>query len=198
MPTGFSWLLYFYRSSDVCTLLPLQILYINTSCSFTLIFDNYVASIGPGIAITENRKNCQLDIDLEYPSGFQYSVFSTIYRGYVGLDANVTATQGAVYYFSGGITPRSSAHYVSKKLYLETAQTSTATTFHGPLSKDYEVVDDISLTSVVWSPCGEALPLNIDSSVLLTTDSTTATGQITDDSEDGKITFITGIQWQTC
>jgi len=149
--------------------------------TFTLIFDNYVASIGPGIDITQTRKNCQLNIDLQYPSGFQYSVFSTIYRGYVGLDAGVTATQGSVYYFSG-----------------ETAQTSTSTTFNGPLSRDYEVVDNITLSSVVWSPCGEAVPLNIDSSVLLTTSSTTATGQITDDSEDGKITFIVGIQWQTC
>ena len=54
------------------------------------------------MAITENRKNCQLNIDLEYPSGFQYSVFSQVYRGYVELDANVTALQQATYYFSGG------------------------------------------------------------------------------------------------
>jgi len=68
---------------------------------FTLIFDQYVASIGPGVAITENRKNCQLNIDLQYPQGFQYSVFTTDYRGYVGIDAGVTATQEATYYFSG-------------------------------------------------------------------------------------------------
>lgn len=68
---------------------------------FTLIFDEYVASIGPGVAITENRKNCQLDIDLQYPSGFQYSVFNADYRGYAALDANVTGTQQSTYYFSG-------------------------------------------------------------------------------------------------
>ena len=69
---------------------------------FTLIFDDYVASIGPGVGITENRKNCQLNINLEYPSGFQYSVFSQVYRGYVELDAGVSALQEATYYFSGG------------------------------------------------------------------------------------------------
>jgi hypothetical protein len=68
---------------------------------FTLIFDDYVASIGPGVAITESRKNCQLDIDLQYPSGFQYSVFNADYRGYAALDANVTGTQQSTYYFSG-------------------------------------------------------------------------------------------------
>ena len=71
------------------------------SYRFTLIFDNYVASIGPGVAITESRKNCQLDIDLQYPSGFQYSVFNADYRGYAALDANVTGTQQSTYYFSG-------------------------------------------------------------------------------------------------
>lgn len=58
------------------------------------------------MAITESRQNCQLNIDLEYPSGFQYSVFSQVYRGYVELDADVTGTQGASYYFSGRMYPR--------------------------------------------------------------------------------------------
>jgi len=149
--------------------------------TFTLIFDNYVASIGPGVAVTENRKNCQLNLDLEYPSGFQYSILSTEYRGYVGIDAKVSGSQGSTFYFSG-----------------ETAQVSTSTAFIGPLSEEYEVTDTLPLTSTIWSPCGAALPLNIDSEVVLTTNSATATGQITDDSIDGGIVFQVGIQWQTC
>jgi len=149
--------------------------------TFTLIFDSYVASIGPGAAITETRKNCQLNLDLQYPAGFQYSIFSTVFRGYVGLDKGVTATQSATYYFSG-----------------ETAQSTTSTAFYGPVSKDYEIESDISLTSVVWSPCGAPISLNIDSAVLLRSGVTSATGQITDDSIDGKITFVVGVQWQKC
>jgi hypothetical protein len=67
----------------------------------TLIFDSYVASMGKGVSITQNRKNCQLNIDLLYPSGFQYSVFSADYRGYVSLDKGVNGTQQSTYYFSG-------------------------------------------------------------------------------------------------
>lgn len=67
----------------------------------TLIFDQYVAQIGPNVAVTENRKNCQLNIDLRYPGGFQYSVFSADYRGYAYLDQGVTGTQKSIYYFSG-------------------------------------------------------------------------------------------------
>ncbi|TAQ88240.1 hypothetical protein B7494_g3415 [Chlorociboria aeruginascens] len=150
--------------------------------SFTLIFDQYVASIGPGIAITENRQNCQLNIDLQYPSGFQYSVFSTIYRGFVDLDPGVSATQGSVFYFTSG-----------------TSQCQTSTSFKGPVSGDYEVEDNLGLTSVIWSPCGSnPLPLNVDSSILLNSATATGTGEITDDSTDGKITFVVGVQWQTC
>jgi hypothetical protein len=67
----------------------------------TLIFDSYIASIGPGIAVTEQRKNCQLNVDLEYPGGFQYSILSADYRGYSAIQKGVTGTLKSTYYFSG-------------------------------------------------------------------------------------------------
>jgi Domain of unknown function (DUF4360) len=60
-----------------------------------------VASIGTGVAVTENRKNCQINLDLRYPSGFTYSVLNTQFRGYADLAAGVTGVQSATYYFSG-------------------------------------------------------------------------------------------------
>lgn len=67
----------------------------------TLIFDTYIASIGPGIAVTEQRKNCQLNVDIQYPGGFQYSVLSADYRGYAAIDKGVTGVLKSTYYFSG-------------------------------------------------------------------------------------------------
>lgn len=67
----------------------------------TLIFDSYIASIGPGIGVTEQRKNCQLNVDLEYPGGFQYSILSADYRGYSAIQKGVTGTLKSTYYFSG-------------------------------------------------------------------------------------------------
>jgi len=149
--------------------------------TFTLIFDSYVASIGPGVPVTQNRLNCQLNIDLQYPGGFQYSVLGTQFRGYAGLDTGVTGVQQATYYFSGS-----------------SQQVSTSTTFKGPTSGDYEISDTIPFTSTIWSPCGAALPLNINSQVRLTSTVTAATGILTDDSIDGHITFQVGVQWQKC
>jgi hypothetical protein len=80
----------------------------------------------------------------------------------------------------------------------ESGQTTTSTTFKGPVDGNYEAVDNVDVTSTVWSPCGAPAALNINSQVRLTTSSTTAQGQITDDSIDGKITFVVGVQWQKC
>jgi hypothetical protein len=67
----------------------------------TLIYDTYVASIGPGIAVTEQRKNCQLTLELQYPGGFQYSILSADYRGYANIEKGVTGTLKSTYYFAG-------------------------------------------------------------------------------------------------
>src|ERR1700733_14544290 len=42
---------------------------------FTLLFDSFVAATGPGTGATDNRKNCQINVNLHYPGGWSYSVF---------------------------------------------------------------------------------------------------------------------------
>jgi hypothetical protein len=170
----------------------------NASLSFTLIFDNYVASIGPSVPITENRKNCQINLDLAYPGGFQYSILSTTYRGYVHVDAGVTGRQQSTFYFSGrkSIIIQIFTQLLTQNL--ESGQVVTGTNFKGPRDGDYSITDSLPLTSTVWSPCGAQTALNINSQVRLTSTSSTATGLITDDSADGKIAFVVGVQWQQC
>ncbi|EHK97146.1 hypothetical protein M7I_7158 [Glarea lozoyensis 74030] len=140
-----------------------------------------VKPIGPGVAVSQSRKNCQLNLDLKYPGGFQYSILNTVYRGYAGLDAGVTGVQSTTFYFSG-----------------QTAQTTTSTTFKGPVSGDYATQDSVDLTSTIWSPCGSTAALNMNSQVRLTSPNNNAKGLLTDDSIDGKITFVVGVQWQKC
>ncbi|KAL9115906.1 MAG: hypothetical protein Q9227_000274 [Pyrenula ochraceoflavens] len=149
--------------------------------TMTLIFDSYVASMGKGVALTENRKNCQLNIDLTYPGGFQFSVFSADYRGYAALDKGVTGSQKSTYYFSG-----------------QTAQTSTETDFTGPMSQDYLIHDEAQSASLVWSPCGQEGLLNINSQVRLSSTVSGASGVLTTDSVDAKFTQVLYVKWQTC
>ncbi|CAG8975724.1 hypothetical protein HYALB_00009131 [Hymenoscyphus albidus] len=148
---------------------------------FTLIFDSYIAQIGPGIAAAESRKFCQINLNLHYPQGFQYSIMKTLYRGFANLDKGVTGSQEATYYFSGQPT-----------------QVSTKSTFTGPLLQDYKVEDDLTLTSTIWSPCGADLPINIKTSVNLVASVKGAQGVLTDDSVDGNVTMVTGVRWRSC
>ncbi|KAF2006318.1 hypothetical protein P154DRAFT_529990 [Amniculicola lignicola CBS 123094] len=147
----------------------------------TLIFDAYVASIGPGVALTENRKNCQLNVDLLYPGGFQYSILSADYRGYAAIQKGVTGTMKSTYYFSG-----------------QQEQSSTEYSFVGPVTGDYLKHDQADSTSVVWSPCGTNGMLNINSQVRLTSSVPAATGLLTTDSTDLKFTQVVYVQWQAC
>jgi len=147
---------------------------------FTLIFDSFVASVGPGVAIGESRKNCQININLHIPSGWSYTIADVTYRGYVQLAAGHTAVQSSLYYFSGSVQ-----------------QARASTEFTGPLSKDYTIGDRLQLQALVWSKCGVVVPVNINAQVRIVGDATKQ-GQITTDSIDGKVTHLYGLQWQTC
>ncbi|PVH91906.1 hypothetical protein DM02DRAFT_576540 [Periconia macrospinosa] len=147
----------------------------------TLIFDTYIASIGPTVAVTENRKNCQINVNIKYPGGFQYSVLSADYRGYAAIQKGVSGTLKSTYYFSG-----------------QTAQSSTEYNFVGPVTGDYLKHDEADSTSTVWSPCGTNGLLNINSQVRLTATNASASGLLTTDSTDLKFTQIAYVKWQKC
>jgi hypothetical protein len=75
----------------------------------TLLYSDYVAQIGPGTLPSDHRKNCQVNLDVHYPQGWQFSLFSVDYRGFEALDPHVTGHQLATYYFSGN-SPQVSQH----------------------------------------------------------------------------------------
>jgi len=147
--------------------------------TFTLIFDSMVAQLGGGATIAQSRVNCQLNLNLEYPSGWQYSILSTTFRGYVAIDPDVTGLQQATYYFSG-----------------QSAQSTSTVKFAGPDEEDYVQIGAIGVQSLVWSPCGSSnSALNINIQVRL---SGKGTGLITQDSVDGQIQYVVGLQWRHC
>jgi hypothetical protein len=66
----------------------------------TFGFDTFQATIGPGTQPSEKQKNCQLHLGLRYPAGYQLSIMTATYHGYVRLDPGVTANFISSYYFS--------------------------------------------------------------------------------------------------
>ncbi|KAG8806714.1 hypothetical protein FRC17_004848, partial [Serendipita sp. 399] len=87
----------------------------------TVTFSNYYASAGPGIAITENRKNCAITLGVHVPGGYTFAIATVDYRGFYSLDWKVKAIQSAIYYFQG-----------------QTKQATASSTRVGPIpGKDY-------------------------------------------------------------
>lgn len=133
-----------------------------------LVFGNsYSASIGPDVDVAQNRKNCQLNIDLQFSAGFQYTVYSADYYGYANLDSGVTGAIRAAYYFSG-----------------QTAEIIDEADLTGPFTGYYSKHDTEAIAT--WSPCGSEGLLNVNSEVALTTSSGAARGLLTTDRVDAK------------
>ncbi|KAG8800541.1 hypothetical protein FRC18_007993 [Serendipita sp. 400] len=115
----------------------------------TVTFSNFYASAGPNIAITQNRKNCEITLTVHIPDGFSFGIAAVDYRGYYQLDDKVTAIQQAIYHFQG-ILQQATAH-------------STVT---GPVSgNDYTYHDEFDLFVATLSPCGADTVLSINSSL---------------------------------
>ena len=153
--------------------------------SISLAFDHYVASIGPGITIDKNRRNCLININLHYPEGYQYALYQTDYTGFANLDPGVTATQQADYWFNG---PRGTFQ----------------TTWKGQYTDTFTLHDVITVESYVWSPCsGATATLNINTQVYLTLNhergsSPNPSGSITTDSIQNKVIQSYGVSWRKC
>jgi hypothetical protein len=157
--------------------------------AFTLTFSEFVAETGPGLSPTAARKNCVVTATLKVPVGWQYSIGSFFYRGYMGLDEGIRAVHSTSYFFEGqGRTGTFSA------------------TKEGPLAQDFLFTDKIGLSSAVmpdtWSECSKERALNINTSIRVSNKNSAnypnAQGLITNDSIDGEITQVFGLTWRRC
>jgi hypothetical protein len=147
---------------------------------FTLQFDQFVASKGPGVPAEDAVKTCQLNLNLKVPQGWQYSIGTIDYRGFVSLPKRMKATQQTTYSFEGDAEPA-----------------SADTTFVGPTAKDYLIRDTLPFSTVVWSSCDVVRPLTVTTQLSLR-GTALDPGQISNELVDGKIQFVLALQWKEC
>jgi hypothetical protein len=150
----------------------------------TFGFDEFQATIG-GSSQTDQQKNCQIHLDLSYPSGFQMSVMDATYHGYARLDPGVRANFISSYYFSQDAG----------------AQAMTRSTIQGPEfvnGKTYTKKDSLQTTSMVYSPCGANGILNVNNRIALTSSVRGAKGEVTNDDATFKFTQSLRVSWRRC
>jgi hypothetical protein len=149
--------------------------------AFTLLFDAFAAEAGPRIARSENRKFCQLTVNLHVPQGWSYTLIDVSYKGFASLDRGTQGVQSSTYYFQGAMGSRA----------------TLTSTLRGQMSDDYQIRDTVPLEALVWSPCGVNRALNIKASVQA---KATGTKQalMTIDSIDGELTHIYRFSWRRC
>jgi hypothetical protein len=153
--------------------------------AFTVTFSEFAAQTGPFLTPLDGRKQCNLTLDLNIPAGWQFSIASFNFRGYVGLDQGIVAEHSATYYLQG-----------------DARQQKFASVTQGPYADEYVYTDNIGIGSTVWSKCGVKRALNINTAITVrNTDKNAfpnATGFIANDSIDGLIQQVYGLTWRQC
>jgi hypothetical protein len=150
--------------------------------AFSLGFSEYLAEIGPGVPRTENRKNCNLILRLNFPQGWSFTIFEVNYRGFASLDRKVVGTQRSAYFFEG-----------------QFPSVALRTNLVGVFEDNYEIQDTLGLNALVWSPCGLERALNVNTEVRLDNrKNKKGSGIITTDTIDGELEHIYGIRWRRC
>ena len=148
--------------------------------SFSFLFDSLIAEAGPSSSLSNARKNCAINIDLEYPDGWIFTIVSVDYRGFANLQDAVNGTIKSTYYFQGSSSS-------------PTAQS----TLRGPKMLDFRYRD--TFTTQGWSTCRAKRALNINSQTRV--DNSAAPGNygvLTVDSVDGQVWHSFNILWQRC
>jgi hypothetical protein len=133
----------------------------------TLICDSFRASTGPGVPITESRKDSSINLNLHLPTGTSQFAVEVDVRGYVRMPSGETAE-------------------VTRRTYFpDLLQSTNNDGFAGPIDSVYHVHDSDTFTHISTVPTGTDIPLALRvRSQLFTTGSslTQAVGQITVDS----------------
>ncbi|MBC7658402.1 MAG: DUF4360 domain-containing protein [Chitinophagaceae bacterium] len=155
--------------------------------AFTVTFSQFGTELVAGTK--KSVKSCRVSLTTNVPEGWQYSVASFNFRGFLTIDEGVESLHATRYYFnkcgrSGGFKHQEV----------------------GPLTKDFVYTDMIGiLTSTIsheWSACNGKSDLRIDTALRLRNTSVKkfpeAVGIISNDSVDGEITQKFGLSWRKC
>ncbi len=147
--------------------------------SLSLLFNEYQINVGGTSGMSFNRKSCNIAIPVHVPQGLSVSILKIDYRGFNFLPAGASSQFNVEYFFAGSQGPTFRKNFL------------------GPINTDYLIHNDLSVSAIVWSPCGQDVNLRTNSSIRLNT-VRNQEALTTVDSEDVNAAIIFQLQWRQC
>lgn len=147
----------------------------------TVTTHGFAAKVGPGVDATEGRKNCQLALSVNVPSGFTFGITRADYRGEVSLRDGAVAVQRASYYFQGNSDTTVRSH-----------------PFRGPIDDNWQTSDVTDPGSVIFAPCGTDRLFNINTELRVTAGGSGGTSSISMNAPDNNPNAHYHFVWKRC
>lgn len=152
--------------------------------AFTVTYSDYLAQVGVGAKPTDSRKNCQMAVQVHVPQGFTFAIAKTDNRGYMNLAKGASAIEKTSYYFQG----------MSQGAWAQR-------TWNGPYDDNWQTTDEVPVTAMVFSPCGEKRYLMVNTELRAnpgSSDVTKTNSQISMDSTDTEFSTKFYLTWTKC
>ncbi|KAK2591882.1 hypothetical protein QQS21_010434 [Conoideocrella luteorostrata] len=150
-----------------------------TGTLFEATFSKYEIQTGPGTKASDWRKNCKLTLNMEFDSGFQFSILDTDMIGFAEIPAGARGQCTNTFSFTGN-----GAEHVDYTIKLP-----------GQYSGNFDLESRAGIAS--WSKCGGSTAiLNMNTACNLSP--THLPALIAVDHVSGKITVKFGVQWRRC
>ncbi|KAG2006679.1 hypothetical protein CC2G_014438 [Coprinopsis cinerea AmutBmut pab1-1] len=112
---------------------------------------DFSARGGPGVAISENRRNCQVTLGVKVPAGYSFSVDNAVVRAAYSASSGTRLVSSSTAYFQG-----------------ELQECSGTSVVNGPVSRGESTLVN-NLSPARWSPCGSSTVVNINTDVRVDT-----------------------------
>ncbi|KND91696.1 hypothetical protein TOPH_03873 [Tolypocladium ophioglossoides CBS 100239] len=150
-----------------------------TGSLFEATFSEYQVQTGPGTQAIDWRKNCKLTLNLEFNSGFQFSVLETDMFGFAEIPAGAYGQCTNTFSFTGN-----GAEHVDYSIKLP-----------GQYSGNFDLQSRPGILS--WSPCGGSTAI-LNMNTACNINPTNRPALIAVDHISGKLVVKFAIQWRAC
>lgn len=125
--------------------------------TISLLFDNYIAEAGNSSGVKRDIKNCSVQLPIEVPAGYQFTIVKLDYRGFNSIPDGGRTRYVTIYSFLDEETKKQLGKRIRRN-YI----------FNGPLEEDYTISADVA-SKPIWSNCGKSLQFRLDTRAIAVT-----------------------------